>query len=82
MSIIKVMGDSGHNKVRWDPGAVKARDSDALAAVREAERLFNEAREKGASAFTVDPVTHQTTRIDEFDPDAEETIVALPLAGG
>jgi hypothetical protein len=78
MNTLKVMGDSGHTKVKWDPDALRVHDSEALAAVREAERIFNEVRSRGGSAFTIDPVTHQTTKIDEFDPDAEETIVAFP----
>jgi hypothetical protein len=81
MATMRIMGRQGDNQVTWDPAAA-VDDLDAQAVIREAERLFEEARVAGAPAFVVDPVTKETRQITSFDPKAEEILVALPIAGG
>ena len=51
------------------------------AAVREAERIFQEQQARGATAFRVAP-DKPAERIDEFDPRADEIIMVPRVAGG
>jgi hypothetical protein len=56
-------------------------DPEALAAVREAERIFEEQRSRGATAFKVEP-DKPAQRLDTFDRTAEQIIVVPRVAGG
>ncbi len=81
MSILRVMNAGGDRSVRWDPKQVQAGDPEAAAAVKEAERLFNEARSRGATAFNVAP-GRPAERMETFDPEAEQIVVVPQVAGG
>jgi hypothetical protein len=81
MAVLRIMNSSGDRSVRWDRGKVEVGDPEALAAVREAERLFEEARSRGATGFKVSP-GQPAERIDRFDPDAEQIIMVPQVAGG
>jgi len=67
-------GGMGHTEVTWDIAAE--------AAVKEAERIFDEALEKGGAAFVVDGGLDDARRITEFEPGAAEIAVLFPMAGG
>ncbi len=82
MAMLRVMGSCGDTKVVWDERKVVEGDPEALAAVREAERLFRENRARGATAFRVKPNNEPAERIDEFDPQAEHIVVVPRIAGG
>ncbi len=81
MAIMRIMNSGGDRSVRWDRDRVEVGDPEALAAVREAERLFEEARARGATAFRVAP-GQPAERIDRFDPRAEQIVVVPQVAGG
>ncbi len=81
MGILRVMNAGGDRSVRWDRQRARDGDLDAVAAVREAERLFEEARARGASAFRVAP-GRPAERLDRFDPEAEQIVVVPPVVGG
>ena len=81
MAILEVMGTMGHQKVQWDRKSLANGDPEAAAAVKEAESIFKESLKKGGAAFKV-KADGETERIDKFNPQAERTIVTLPLAGG
>jgi len=49
--------------------------------VREAERIFEEARRRGATAFKVE-AGRPAERLDRFDPRAEEVVIVPRVAGG
>ncbi len=62
--------------VEWHLG-----QGDARAAVAEAQRIFEEARARGATAFKVE-AGQPAQRLDRFDPRAEEVVVVPRVAGG
>lgn len=81
MAVLRVMNSSGDRSVRWDRSKVQVGDPEAIAAVKEAERLFEEAKARGATGFRVTP-GHPAERIERFDPEAEQIIVVPQVAGG
>lgn len=44
MSVLRVMSRRGDDRVAWDVRQVEVGDPEAVAAVREAERIFSEQR--------------------------------------
>lgn len=81
MSTLRVLSQRGDERHWWDPRQVAIGDPEALAAVREAERIFTEARASGASAFRIEP-DHHAVRIETFDPQAEHILLAPRVIGG
>jgi hypothetical protein len=81
MPTLRVLNSSGDRHVTWEAEDVVHGDPEALAAVREAERIFARERERGAVAFRV---RHDAPaeRLDVFDPLVEETVVIPPMVGG
>jgi len=75
------MSRRGDDRIVWDPQKVEAHDPEAVAAVREAERIFSEARAKGATAFKVEP-GKPVERIDTFDRTAEQIVIIPRVVGG
>jgi len=80
MGILRVMTSGGDRMVKWDVDPVDAEESET-GAVEEAERIFDEARAKGGTAFRVVP-GKPAERLDRFDPDAESIVVVPQVAGG
>jgi hypothetical protein len=81
MAKLRVLSAAGDSTVEWDAARVREGDPDALAAVREAERIFAEQRARGATAFVVAPDA-PARRIDQFDPAAEQVVMVPRVAGG
>ena len=81
MGMLRVMSRRGDDRVNWDQQKVVEGDLDALAAVREAERIFAQERAKGATAFRVDP-GKPIQRIDTFDETAEQIVLVPRVVGG
>ena len=81
MAKLRVLSSRGDTVVEWDEKKVEIGDPDALAAVREAERIFEEQRGRGATAFKVEP-EKPAQRIDTFDRTAEQIIMVPRVAGG
>jgi hypothetical protein len=81
MSVLRVMNAGGDRSVKWDPERLAAGDPEAQSAVAEAERLFEEARARGATAFRVSP-GKPAERLGRFDPEAEQIVVVPQVAGG
>ncbi len=81
MSMLRVMSRRGDERVTWDTQKVNANDSEAVAAILEAERIFNEERQKGATAFKVQP-GQPVERIEHFDSTAEQIILIPRVVGG
>lgn len=81
MHHLRVMNDHGHVTRTWDPVAAQAGNPEAQAAVREAERIFNEVRSRGGRA--VRSVPGQTAQyIDTFDPLLEHVLLLPHVVGG
>jgi hypothetical protein len=81
MSMLRVMSRRGDDKITWDQRKIELGDADAIAAVREAERIFNEERTKGATAFRID-TGKPAQRIERFDQTAEQIVMVPRVVGG
>ncbi len=81
MAKLRVLSSRGDTIVEWDEKRVELGEPDALAAVREAERIFEEQRARGATAFVVAP-DKPAERIDKFDPNVEQIVMVPRVAGG
>jgi hypothetical protein len=79
--MLRVMSRRGDDRVMWDVRQVELGDPEAVAAVREAERIFSEHRAHGATAFKVEP-SKGPVRVDQFDPMAEQIVVVPRVVGG
>jgi hypothetical protein len=75
------MSRRGDDRITWDVRQVEAGDAEAVAAVREAERIFAEQRARGATAFRVD-AGQAPVRMDEFDRTAEQIVLVPRVVGG
>jgi hypothetical protein len=79
--MLRVMSRRGDDRVAWDEQKVLAGDAEALAAIREAERIFAQERAKGATAFKVE-TGKPAERIEQFDRTAEQIIMVPRVVGG
>ena len=79
--MLRVMSRRGDDRVNWDQQKVLAGDLEAIAAVREAERIFAQERARGATAFRVEP-GEPIQRIDTFDETAEQIVLVPRVVGG
>lgn len=79
--MLRVMSRRGDDRHTWDQQKVVAGDLEAIAAIREAERIFAQERAKGATAFRVDP-GKPPQRIEHFDAAAEQIIMVPRVVGG
>jgi hypothetical protein len=81
LSVLRILNGSGDTSLWWDRDGLAASDPEAEAAVREAERVFAQARADGAVAFRIN-ADQPATRLHEFDPTAEEILIVPPMVGG
>ncbi len=81
MGMLRVMSRRGDDRIAWDSSRVEANDPEAVAAIREAERIFNEERKRGATAFRVES-GKTVERIDSFDRTAEQIVIVPRVVGG
>lgn len=81
MGMLRVMSRRGDDRIVWDANKVETNDSEAVAAIREAERIFNEERKRGATAFRVES-GKTVERIDSFDRTAEQIVIVPRVVGG
>jgi hypothetical protein len=75
------MSRRGDDRIMWDSNKLETNDPEAVAAIREAERIFNEERMRGATAFRVEP-GKPVERIEKFDHTAEQIVVVPRVVGG
>ena len=79
--MLRIMSRRGDDRITWDYQQVIANDPDAVAAIEEAERIFEKTRQEGATAFKVEPGS-PVERIDKFDRTAEQIIIVPRVVGG
>ncbi len=79
--MLRVMSRRGDDRVTWDEQKVLAGESDAVAAVREAEKIFAQERAKGSTAFKVE-TGKPIQRIEQFDATAEQIVMVPRVVGG
>ena len=82
--IIRQLCGQGDAVTTWETGVDLETDEEAQAAVREAERIFREALNRGDVAFKVEPgqAPQKLTRWDDQAREADEIIIAPRLRGG
>jgi hypothetical protein len=81
MGMLRVISKHGDDRVQWNEHDVQVGDAEAMAAIREAERIFAQQRARGATAFRVE-AGKPTKRIEQFDPQAEQIILVPRVVGG
>lgn len=81
MAVLRVLSKKGDTTFEWDVARVQQGEADAVAAVREAEKIFAQQRARGAIAFKVWP-GRSAERLDRFDPQAEHVVIVPRIAGG
>ncbi len=81
MGMLRIISRRGDDTVAWDSARVAMNDAEAVAAVHEAERIFEEQRSKGATAFSVGN-GRAPVRVEQFDPAAEQIILLPRMVGG
>ena len=81
MGMLRVMSRRGDDRVIWDLQKAEVSDPEAIAAIREAERIFNEERARGATAFKVE-TGKPIERIERFDRAAEQIVMVPRVVGG
>ena len=81
MGVLRVLSRHGDDRYQWDHTALETGPAEAVAAVREAERIFAEQREHGATAVRVKP-GQPAERIEPFDPTAEQILMSPRVLGG
>lgn len=81
MGMLRVLSRRGDDRVAWDEQLAEQGDPDALKAIREAERIFREQRERGATAFRVEQ-SRVLVRLDAFDPASEQIVMLPRVVGG
>ncbi len=81
MGKLRILSPRGDRTVVWDQKGAEAGDLEALAAVREAERILEEELKRGATAFRLEP-NAPAKKLERFDPEAEQIVVVPQVAGG
>ncbi len=81
MGMLRVISRRGDDRLFWPEPAALQGDAEALAAVREAERIFARERKSGATAFRV-AAGKPAERLEQFDPQAEQIILVPRVVGG
>ncbi len=76
MGMLRVISKRGNDRVHWNE-----QDAQALAALREAERIFAHERKSGATAFRV-ATSKLAERLEQFDPQATQIILVPRVVGG
>lgn len=81
MGLLRVLSPRGDDRYTWDQTAAMTGELEAQAAVRAAERIFAQQRAHGALALRVTP-EQAPSRIDQFDPEAEQIVLIPRVVGG
>ena len=81
VGMLRIMSRRGDDRITWDSQKVETNDPEAVAAVREAERIFNEERMRGATTFRVE-TGKPAERIEKFDRTAEQIVIVPRVVGG
>jgi hypothetical protein len=81
MGMLRVISKRGDDRVQWNEQDAQAGDAEAIAAIREAERIFARERARGATAFRVE-AGKPVERIEQLDPQAEQIMLVPRVVGG
>ncbi len=81
MGMLRIISKRGDERLLWNEQDALASDAEALAALREAERIFARERARGATAFRVEP-EKPVERLEQFDQQASQIILVPRVVGG
>ena len=81
MGILRIISKRGDERLLWNEQDAQAGDAEAIAALREAERIFARERTRGATAFRVEP-DKPVERMGQFDPQVSQVILVPRVVGG
>ena len=81
MGMLRIMSRRGDERIVWDNEKLESNDLEAVAAIREAERIFSQERARGATAFKVES-GKPVERIEQFDRTAEQIMMVPRVVGG
>ena len=81
MGMLRIISRRGDDRLFWQEQEALQGDAEALAAVREAERIFAHERKSGATAFRVE-AGKPVERLEQIDPQAEQIILVPKVVGG
>lgn len=81
MGTLRVMSRHGDDRITWNSQQLETHDPETMAAIQEAERIFNDERTRGATAFKVES-GKTVERIDKFDRTAEQIVLVPRVVGG
>jgi len=79
--MLRIISKRGDERLLWNEQDALASDAEALAALREAERIFPRERARGATAFRVEP-EKPVERLEQFDQQASQIILVPRVVGG
>ncbi len=81
MGMLRIISHRGDDRLLWNEQDALAGDAEAIAALREVERIFAQERARGATAFRVEP-GKSIERLGQFDPQASQIIMVPRVVGG
>ena len=81
MGMLRIISKRGDDHLLWDEENVLVGDAEAIAAIKEAERIFAQEQAKGSTAFRVDPGS-PIERLERFDPQARQIVMVPQVVGG
>lgn len=81
MGMLRIVSRRGDDRLHWNEQEALGGDAEAMAALREAERIFAQERDRGAAAFRVEP-GKPIERLGQFDPQASQIIMVPRVVGG
>ena len=67
--------------MQWNEQDAQAGDAEAIAALREAERIFAQEWARGATAYRLE-AGKPVERLEQFDPQAAQIVMVPRVVGG
>ena len=81
MGMLRVISSHGDDRQFWNEQEALGGDAEAMAALKEAERIFAQERARGARAFRVEP-GKPVERLEQFDAQAPQIVMVPRVVGG
>jgi hypothetical protein len=81
MGMLRIISSHGDDRQFWNEQEALGGDAEAMAALREAERIFAQERARGARAFRVEP-GKPVERLEQFDAQAPQIVMVPRVVGG
>jgi hypothetical protein len=81
MGMLRIISKRGDDHQFWNEQDALAGDVEAIAALKEAERIFAQERARGASAFRVEP-GKSIELLEQFDAEAPQIVMVPRVVGG